>query len=1167
MDKETDGRAQELAIELRGMSEQERKRFLETLLNNDLRLAVERLLGTAADVESTANTSAKAPTISTIAEGDAQTAFKIPSAKGLPQASRFLPRKMLGSGGQGEVWLALDPELDRDVAIKVLKPSLHGSQPTIANFRREAEVTGKLEHPNIVPIYEANRGVDRAPGEKGTQPFYVMRVISEQSLHEAIRQLHDGKWDSARFRELLGSFVDICNAVAYAHSRGVIHRDLKPQNVMLGEFGETLLVDWGLAKVVGRDDLHSDEEDSSGTVRMDADSSATVAGTVLGTPQYMSPEQANGLVTTLGPTTDIYGLGAILYCLLTGSPPVTEQPVLDFVREGKFPAAVERNPRVPKPLNAICSKALQSKRVERYRTALELAADISRWLNDEPVSAWNEPLLTRCRRWIRSHQVLAASSVATVTVAMITLSILFVAMSLKNEELKEAQASERVARHKAEKNESIANANRTEADIQARLAIERQIEAEEQAYLALVRGVNLERADNPTEARRLLAQTHHDNEWEWRFLHNAVETHGVLEMAGHTEHVQNVDFNSDGRIIASASMDGTVRFWDADNGMPIGLPIENSILGKMMPLMAVAFAPNDPHQVAVGGASVDPFAAAVNGLLAGVKGDVTVWSSCTSGDRSSFKVSTHSTLVTSVAFNVDGTMVASVSLGSSIQDGELKVARISDRTDRQASVSSLNFTDVVFHPDGKRLLTACQDGTLRFWSIDTLEQIGAPIKAHSGAVTSVTVSGDGERISSSGFGGAVRVWNADTREMIYEHFSHSGFVMNAELSPDGTLVASAGWDKTIRVANVETGETVVTLYDHKHLASGLAFSPDGQQLAAGSGIDCKIRIFDARKRNQTSNTGAATLTLAHDHLVSSVALSPSGSRLISADYGGCIKSWNLESDSIEATPVEAHAQGIWTVAFSANGDFYATASWDKTLKVWNAENGQLHATFDESRQMLLGAAFNPQNANELCASTADGIVYLWTLDGSKETKKWLAHTPYQAIFRVAYSGGQRNFIASVAGDKKLRLWAADGPESPYRDFDIAIPVLDLPAHDFLVSDVAFSPDESRFVTSSTDGTIKEWKIEGGVSQTPTVFKQEDYVYAVAYSDDGRFLASGGADRKVTVREATSGRIVRQYRHPGVIRDIVYSHGRLIAGGGFANKGVIKVWTVSDHDPE
>ena len=612
-------------------------------------------------------------------------------------------------------------------------------------------------------------------------------------------------------------------------------------------------------------------------------------------------------------------------------------------------------------------------------------------------------------------------------------------------------------------------------------------------------------------------------------------------------------------------MDGTVRFWGADSGVPISQPIENSFLGKSMPLMAVGFSPDDPKRIAVGGASFDPIAAAVNGLLAGVKGEVTVWNDCTENNRTSFKLSTHSTLVTSVAFSFDDTLVASVSLGSSIQDGELKVARISDRTDRQASAVSLNFTDVTFHPDGKRLLTACQDGTLRFWDVDTLEQIGEPIQAHSGAVTSVAVSNDGTRISSSGFGGAVRVWSAETREMVYEHFSHSGFVMNAELSPDGRLVASAGWDKTIRIANVNTGETVITLYDHMNVASGLAFSPDGQQLAAGSGIDCRIRVFDARARRNPPDTDA--ITLEHDHLVSCVTVSPDGDHLISADYGGCIKSWKLTSERIEATPVKAHSQGIWTVAFSADGRFYATASWDKTLKVWNTATGQLHATFAESRQMLLGVAFNPHNANEVCTSTADGIVYLWTIDGSKETRKWLAHTPYQAIFRVAYSGGQQNYIATVAGDKRLRLWTTNGPESSHRDFDVAQPVLDLSAHRFLVSDVAFSPDELRFATSSTDGTIKEWTIDGGVNQTPEVFEQEDYVYAVAYSSDGKLLASGGADRRVTVRDVSTGRIVQLYRHPGVIRDIVYSNGRLIAGGGFANKGVIKVWTVSDHTSE
>lgn len=350
--------------------------------------------------------------------------------------TRFSRLEKLGQGGQGEVWLALDPLLDRHVAIKVIRPSLRSSRTARAKFRRESEVTGKLEHPGIVPIYEA--WCEDAIGDCESTPFYVMRVYHGRTLHDAIKAFHANKWSEADLRKLLLRFIDVCNAVSYAHSRGVIHRDLKPQNVMLGDFGETLVVDWGLARIVGRDEIHAVDDGSPVTLDVTPAVSETADGSILGTPQYMSPEQARGEIETLGPRSDVYSLGAILFRILTGRPTVTGTSVydvLDDVKEGRIERPRIVNASVPKSLSAICRKALALKPGDRYPSAAALAEDVSRWMNDETVEAFPESMLSRSRRWIRTHPTLTATTAVAVQMAVVTLVIMIAVISGKNAQL------------------------------------------------------------------------------------------------------------------------------------------------------------------------------------------------------------------------------------------------------------------------------------------------------------------------------------------------------------------------------------------------------------------------------------------------------------------------------------------------------------------------------------------------------------------------------------------------------------------------------------------------------------------------------------------------------------------------------------------------------------
>jgi serine/threonine-protein kinase len=345
------------------------------------------------------------------------------TATPLEQRLRYTLTRLYGEGGLGRVYIAHDNDLNRDVALKEIRPDKAEHPEAWQRFIREAQLTGQLEHPNIVPIYEVARRED------GTPPFYTMRLVRGQTLREAIADHHqrrrEKRADPLEWPRLLNAFLSICQAVGYAHSRGVIHRDLKPENVMLGGFGEVIVLDWGLAKMVDQPD---EQSDTPGVVLTDkAQTEATVAGQVLGTPAYASPEQAEGRIDLIDTRTDIYGLGAILFEILTGRPPHTGDNTAALLRRiatSESPRARSVEPAAPPALDAICSKAMARARGDRYARAADLAQEVQRYLADEPVQAYREPRLKRVGRWTRRHRTLVTGAGILMAAGVLFLTVL-----------------------------------------------------------------------------------------------------------------------------------------------------------------------------------------------------------------------------------------------------------------------------------------------------------------------------------------------------------------------------------------------------------------------------------------------------------------------------------------------------------------------------------------------------------------------------------------------------------------------------------------------------------------------------------------------------------------------------------------------------------------------
>jgi serine/threonine protein kinase/Tfp pilus assembly protein PilF len=412
-----------------------------------------------------------------------------------PPRDRYTRTLLHARGGIGRVWLARDAELGRDVALKELLPE-HADRPALrARFLEEARITGQLEHPGIVPVYE----LGRRDGDR--EPFYTMRFVRGRTLSAAVRDYHAkrtvGSAGPLDLRGLLGAFVGVCNALAYAHARGVLHRDLKGSNVVLGAYGEVIVLDWGLAKVVSNEQPAGGGEEAEGplagkaaeptdlrwppdmaqTVEVAGPNVAPVApgsgerteeGLVLGTPGYMAPEQAAGRPDLVDVRTDVYGLGAILYEILTSRPPFVGTDTHDVLRRVRQEPPVpprRLNRGAPAALEAVCLKALVKVPALRYAEAGELAQEVQRWLADEPVAAYPEPLRARSTRWARRHPALLAGAAALLLAGLLGLGLGLAAV--RAEERRTA-----AERDRAEENSAEAGRQRGRAEAVNRFLVE-----------------------------------------------------------------------------------------------------------------------------------------------------------------------------------------------------------------------------------------------------------------------------------------------------------------------------------------------------------------------------------------------------------------------------------------------------------------------------------------------------------------------------------------------------------------------------------------------------------------------------------------------------------------------------------------------------------------------
>jgi serine/threonine protein kinase/WD40 repeat protein len=681
-------------------------------------------------------------------------------------------------GGLGEVYSAQDEELDRRVALKELQPRFAHDEMSQLRFLQEAEITGRLEHPGIVPVYGLGRHADG-------RPYYAMRFVEGETFRAAIDRFHRGDPKEIRpedrelaFRRLLRSVVEACFAVGYAHSRGVVHRDIKPENIMLGKFGETLVVDWGIAKSLAQ----AGGDRSADPVEMLAVKDSpfmTRPGSAIGTPAYMSPEQAAGENDRVGPASDVYGLGATLYYLLVGQAPFAGESaveVLGRVRRGVFPSPRRVRRSIDAALEAICLKAMALRPEDRYASILELADELEKWLAD-----------VRYRAEQRSAM----------------------------EQVKDSRARlalERASSFFARKKVGEGMVWLTRAMEHGTPALERAVRTSLAAWHG--RGRALERTlpqrgeiralwFSP-DGKRLAAA---DREGVVVLWDVASGTH-LGDALAHPGPVSALAFSADGRRIVTGCDDGAVRRWDGVTGEPVGPPAD---LG-----------------------------AAVLGLRACGEGFLAVSRAATALIREGAEPETDPApsgcLLEVAAISTDGAFLAAVSEAGDVwlYDPPSRSWTVRPRPHARGAAA------LAFHPRDGRLLVRCLDGVARLCDRDgvaeALEFADFEETAWSG------FGPTGETVATISTSGDVQLWDAASGAAIGEPLPHRSRLGEVAFHPDGLLLATGCHDGSARLWDAATGLPVGPPLDHAGPAEVLAFSPDGRRLAAGC-ADGRLRFW------------------------------------------------------------------------------------------------------------------------------------------------------------------------------------------------------------------------------------------------------------------------------------------------------------------------------------
>ena len=871
--------------------------------------------------------------------------------------------------------------------------------------------------------------------------------------------------DRQFYRSIARIGIQVAEALEYANRQGILHRDVKPSNLLLDNHGNVWVADFGLAKTAEADDL-------------------THTGDILGTIRYMAPERFSGHCDA---RSDVYSLGLTLYELVALRPAYEASDrhrLMERVLHEEPERLKKLAPGVPRDLETIVAKATARDPAVRYATAAAMAEDLRRYVEDRPIRARRVSSVERLARWCRRNPWLAGSM--GVAAASLVIALVLALVHTK----RQAEANQRITRlasdlekessalkdeRSALRNErgrlktALSESNRRLAMLdleRGRVAFEKRQVGPGMLWTVESLRMATEAGD---EAGKHLALA---NLSAWR--RQLVELKMIFSPIGD---VMSVAFSPDGKTILTGSMDETARLWDVATGRPIGQPLVHSAW-----VTSVAFGPDG------------------KAILTGCYDNTArLWDAATG--RPIGQPLAHSDMVHAVAFSPDGKTIL-----TGCYDG---TARLWDaaagRPIGQPLAHSGRVTSVAFSPDGKAILTGSQDNTARLWDAATGRPIDQPL-AHSGAVWSVAFSPDGKTILTAVFDKTARRWDAATGRPIGQPLAHPDMVHAVAFSPDGKTILTGCYDNTARLWDAVTGQQIGRSLEHQDQVWSVAFSPDGRSILTGS-QDGMARLWDGAVGQSVGRL------LDYGRPVETMEFGPGVKTLVVAGADGKVRLQDVASGQLRGQTVEQGSL-IRTVALSPDGRTILTGSADKTARLWDADTGRPLGQPIWHSEQVWTVAFSPDGKAILTGTVlSDKTARLWDADTRRLIGQPMVHSGN--VLSAAFSPDGKTIVTG-SDDKTARLW----------DAHTGRPLGQPMVHPGWVVSVAISPDGRTILAGSQDKTARLWDAATGrpIGQP---LPHSSYVRSVAFSPDGRTVLTGCSDKTAQLWDAATGQPIGQ----------------------------------------